>query len=97
MMAAAYGDKIYTFFQKKTYEYNPENNTWTEKAPIPTSKAHGSAEVIDNKIYIVAATPDRFLHIYDPVRNVWTKGADIPGLPFFSEGAVANGKLYVLG
>ena len=85
MMAAAYGDKIYTFFQKRTYEYNPANDTWIEKAPIPTTKAHGSAELIDNKIYLVAASGDSLLHIYDPARNIWTSGAKIPGLPYFAE------------
>lgn len=97
MMAAAYGGKIYTFYQKKTYEYNPANDTWLEKAPIPTSKAQGSAEVIDDKIYIVSSLSDKKFHIYDPIRNRWTTGPDIPVSTHYAEGAVANGKIYILG
>lgn len=78
MMAAPYGDKIYTFFQLKTYEYNPANNTWTPKAPIPTSKVQGNAELIDNKIYIISTLGDKKLHIYNPVTDTWSMGADIP-------------------
>lgn len=98
LMAAAYGDKIYTFFQKKTYEYNPANNTWTLKAPIPTSKAYGgSAHLIDEKIYIVSSSSDYKLHIYDPVRDTWTTGANIPKSLHFTQSALANGKIYILG
>ncbi len=85
MMAAAYGDKIYTFFQLKTYEYNPANNTWTLKAPIPTSKSQGSAEVIDDKIYIVSTLGDKKFHIYDPIRDRWTTGPNIPVSSHYTE------------
>lgn len=97
MMAAVYSDKIYTFFQKKTYQYNPANNTWLEKAPIPTSKAQGSAEVIDDKIYIASSLSDKKFHIYDPVRDRWSTGPDIPVSMHYTEGAVSGGKLYIIG
>jgi N-acetylneuraminic acid mutarotase len=97
IMAAAYNGKIYTFYQKKTYEYNPANDTWTEKAPIPTSKAQGSAEVIDDKIYIASSLSDKKFHIYDPLRNRWTAGPDIPVSMHYTEAAVSEGKLYILG
>lgn len=89
MMAAAYGDKIYTFFQLKTYEYSITNNTWTLKAPIPTSKAQGSAHLIDDKIYVVSTLSDYKLYAYDPIANQWTTEVNIPTSVHYTEAAVS--------
>jgi N-acetylneuraminic acid mutarotase len=97
IMAAVYNDKIYTFYEKKTYEYDPADNTWTQKADIPTSKRTGSAEIIDGKIYIVSSIADYKLHIYDPLLDTWSTGPNLPISSHYGEATVLAGKLYILG
>jgi N-acetylneuraminic acid mutarotase len=38
---------------KTNEEYNPENNTWTTKAPMPTARALFGTAVFQNKIYCI--------------------------------------------
>lgn len=96
-MAATVRGKIYTFFNKDTYEYNPVSNTWSKKASIPTAKRMGSAEVIDDKIYIVEGGTDLKFHIYDPLLDNWSTGPDLPTKQLYNEGIAVNGQIYIVG
>lgn len=83
-MVAAIGEKIYTFHGKNTYEFNTRTQVWTPKASNTISRTHGSAVVVDDKIYVIGGMSSYKNQVYDPVRNVWSNAADIPKTGFAS-------------
>jgi N-acetylneuraminic acid mutarotase len=79
-----------------------QNNSWTYKAPMPTSRGFTSGAVVNEKIYVIGGFPTHTSvtpanEMYDPATDSWTKMADMP------EGRCANaicaykGKIYVFG
>lgn len=85
-------------------EYDPATDTWTARAPMPTSRATGGAAVIDGKLYVVGGwlgsdsnTPTNVLEVYDPATNTWAAKAPMPTLRGSMATAALGGKLYVTG
>src|SRR5262249_40883934 len=86
-------------------EYDPTTNTWTAKAPAPTSRAYASIGAIDGKLYVVGGCIDSdcmakltgILEEYDPVANSWSSKASMPQPRTQSTSGVIAGKLYVAG
>lgn len=74
---------------KDTWEYDPANNSWIQKADLPLSgrAAYASGFSTSNKGYIVAGkyiTENSTTHLkalmeYDPVPDTWTSKAQFPG------------------
>jgi N-acetylneuraminic acid mutarotase len=89
--------------------YDPETNTWTRKADMPTGGSDGLTGVINNKLYVLTrcveaessnfysdCAPDRFYR-YNPVTDRWTilpRPARVHRGPV---GGVLYGKFYVMG
>lgn len=61
------------------WEYDPSNNSWTQKASIPTGLGYAQgklvAMVIGGKAYLQSTTS---VLQYDPAKNTWKKFIDYP-------------------
>lgn len=86
-----------------TFEYNPDDNSWVEKAPMPVSRYGATREnpVINGKIYVThghAAQPFYNTNfVYDPMTNTWEQKQPAA---YERDGVgcgVINNKLYVVG
>ena len=61
-----------------TLAYDPRNNTWTEKAPMPTAREHLTSATINGKLYVIGgrtagmSTNVDANEVYDPANNKWT-------------------------
>jgi len=82
------GDKIYVIcgvkhggvfpFQQYADEnqvYDPSNDSWSTKTPIPIGNWGYSSAVVDNKIYIIGAQLNQ---IYTPATDTWASGTPSP-------------------
>jgi len=81
--------------------YDPQTNTWSTKAGIPTPRVEVAAGVINGKLYVVGGwtdyptPPTNKLEVYDPQTDTWSTRADMPtprASPFVG---VINNKLHV--
>lgn len=82
--------------------YDPETNTWAEKAPMPTSRQHLASAALDGKLYVVGGRIDSLLsnldanEVYNPETDSWERLKPMPskrgGLA-----AAATDTLYVFG
>lgn len=83
--------------------YNPDTNSWTNHAPIPTPVYGAAVGVIDGKVYVAGGQGDQsinntaILQVYDPVTDSWQTKAPLPSPTSAAGGAVIDGKLYVVG
>ncbi|RZK18730.1 MAG: hypothetical protein EOO43_12295, partial [Flavobacterium sp.] len=68
---------------KDFWEYNPLNNSWTQKADVGGSeRASAVGFSIGNKGYIGTGIFDEYLKDfweYNPLNNIWTQKADVGG------------------
>lgn len=111
--AVALNGKIYVVGDdNKTFCYDPETNTWEEKAEIPVpgvpergQRYYGdvAAAAVNGKIYVAWSTGtitspgDTFLYCYDPETDMWTEKAKRPVFRGIESFAVLDGKLYAIG
>lgn len=84
--------------------YDPNTDTWTTKAPIPTGVYGAAVGVIDGKLYVAggqAIVSEGFniatLQVYDPATDTWTTKAPMPFGSVGMAAGVIDGKLYVAG
>jgi N-acetylneuraminic acid mutarotase len=96
-------------YTQSWWEFNPDNETWTQKAAFPGQMRSGLTSFsIDEKIYAGMGSAYDFdalkykafndLYAYDPASNTWTKKADFPGTSRqYSSCTYGNGRGYVLG
>ena len=92
--------------------YDPETDTWEQKANMPTARAGVSVSVVDGKIYAIGGSqmktiqaPRGFsseseevatVEMYDPVTDTWTQKADMPTSKKTMT-CVVDGKIYAVG
>ena len=92
--------------------YDPETDTWEQKANMPTARSGVSVSVVDRKIYAIGGSklktiqmPHGFsseseelatVEMYDPITDTWTQKADMP-TPKKTMTCVVNGKIYAIG
>jgi N-acetylneuraminic acid mutarotase len=74
------GDNDNTTLKKDWWEYDPTNDTWTQKADFIGVARDGSAFfVVNNKAYIVGGTDNRFVYgdvyEYNPTNDTWIQMA----------------------
>lgn len=86
--------------------YDPETNSWSERAPLPTPRQAMGADLgADGRIYVVGGAPSyahprplAVVEIYDPKTDTWETG---PSMRFARRGhavvATPDGKLYAIG
>ena len=84
-----------------TWEYNPANDTWTQKAPIPQGCFWASAVSVNNKIYVMGGghpyPGQKYNFIYDPIEDTWTRGADLLVGRMYHSAASVGTKIYIIG
>lgn len=120
LAAAVVGRKLYAIggdlnlcFQSggtplnRVEEYNPDTDTWTTKAPMPTPRRFLAAAAVNGIIYAVGGdnggvSPSTIegtkLEAYDPASDTWTTKAPVPdgGRTILMAAAIDN-VLYAIG
>lgn len=84
--------------------YDPQADTWTKKANMPTPRSHLSTSAVNGKIYAIGGGEggvDRAalstVEAYDPQTDKWTRKADMPTARKELSTSVVNGKIYAIG
>jgi N-acetylneuraminic acid mutarotase len=82
-------------------EYDPLNNTWTTKTPMPNPRVLFAAAVYQNKIYCLGGENEHGYvltsDVYDPALDRWETKAPMPTGGSGLQANVVNGKIYVIG
>jgi hypothetical protein len=100
-------------FVGTTEEYDPETDSWTFKASMPTPRAYFSIAVYENKIYCIGGTVDiglddvyhlfstyinsRVNEVYDTATDTWETKTPLPIARRGLEANVVGGKIYLIG
>ena len=88
--------------------YDPQTDTWTKCAKMPTRRDYFGVAVISNRIYIVGGRGwpkvgnpgGTFLTVmeeYNPTTNRWRKKNDILDLRLYSSTVVVGEQIYLIG
>ena len=114
---AVFQNKIYTFggatrsggtteLTTVTEVYDPATDAWETKTSMPTLKGYFSANVVNNKIYLVSgltqSTPNASLYlsqenlVYDPITDSWATKKPIPTATHSYVSAVVDNRIYVI-
>ena len=78
-------------------------NSWVEKAPMPTARAHLGVAVVNGNIYAIggfSSDQSAFLAVneeYNPTTNTWTEKAPMPTPRSGCAVTVCENKIYVIG
>jgi N-acetylneuraminic acid mutarotase len=88
-----------------TYVYDPVQNQWSLKSPMPTPRSAVSAIALNNKIYLIggytriSGTMVRLstVEIYDPTTDTWTSGTNLSSTRAWVGLGVYNEKIYAFG
>jgi len=79
--------------------YDPETDSWTTKAEMPTAEIGFRSAVVDNKIYVT----ESITQIYDGGTDTWSLGTPLPhssisdARPVATTGVNAPKQIYVFG
>jgi hypothetical protein len=100
------------FFLGTNEEYDPETDTWTTKAPMPTPRDYFAIAAYKNKIYCIGGAVGYIVHeshnsfhsynssgineVYDTVTDTWETKAPMPDEGMHIQAHVVNGKIYVI-
>ncbi len=94
------GGIYYDTDSNKNEMYDPLNNTWTEKAPLPSPRQTAAVIACEEKIYVIsgkAKYDDRNdVFVYDPKTDTWQTKAPMPETRFISGVAVVKDKIIVI-
>jgi len=99
-VVASAGGKVYLFGAptvSDTWEYYPQNNTWTKKAQISSGYLPSGQGVESGGMIYVLSGGDGRMRKYNPAANSWTDGAVIPVWQSDPCMISAGGKIYVVG
>jgi len=106
IMGVKYGDKIHLFLFGHHYEYDPANDTYTQKAGMPTPRNWSTCATVGSKIYLIGgdspnisgSNPTNVNEVYDPATDTWETKRVMPNFVWGAtrENPVINGKIYVV-
>jgi large repetitive protein len=82
--------------------FDPQTNSWTVLAPLPTARGGASAQAINGLIYVVGGMGANgaslaTLEVYNPATNTWSTSTPLLTRRDNPGSAVLMGKLYVFG
>ena len=93
--------------------YNPSNDSWSEKSPIPIPSSDFATAVYQGKIYCIGGGVTNVFNdstqswetniskgfnlIYDPTTDKWENKTAMPIPEINTQANVLNGKIYLLG
>ncbi len=80
--------------------YNPQTDTWTNGANMPTGRGNMVVCAVDGIIYAIGGTTGpgsqlATVEAYDPKSNQWTTKRSMPQARWFVTASVVNGIIYV--
>lgn len=87
----------------ETEIYNPNTNTWTIAASIPTLRGEAACGNVKGKIYVIGGYNQNLggklntVEEYDPQTNTWSTKAQMPTSRSTLSATVINDKIYVVG
>ena len=94
------GGPYYDTDSNKNEMYDPLNNTWTERAPLPSPRQTAAVIAFENRIYVISGKSkyeDRNdVFVYDPKTDTWQTKAPMPETRFISGVAVVKDKIVVI-
>jgi N-acetylneuraminic acid mutarotase len=109
-MAAGVGERLYVIggqtsaggagpFVDTVYELDPDRETWTVRAPMPTARGGGGCAVLDGKIYVAGGRPPRGsdFAVYDPATDRWRTLPNLPTQRNHVGVAALGGRIFVVG
>jgi N-acetylneuraminic acid mutarotase len=83
--------------------YDPDTDTWTQKADMPTPR-NTSTCVVDGKIYAIGGTSTKIksfrldtVEVYDPTTDTWAKAKNMNRARAGAAVSVVDGEIYVMG
>ncbi len=91
--------------------YDPETNTWTNKAPMPTPRAHFAITAYQHKIYCIGGAIDFSVdelsgfyssivtgvtEVYDTITDTWSAKRSMPNEGMLIQAHVVNGRIYIM-
>ena len=66
----------------RVFRFNPADDTWTERAPLPTARGGLAVTTLQGKLYAVSGYDGQrnpaAVEVYDPARDQWTAAAPLP-------------------
>ncbi len=92
--------------------YDPVNDTWSTKTPIPTPVQGYASAVVNNKIYVMGGSLESLSlettlitganQVYDPQTGNWSLAANLPNVDSYgaaaaTEGFLAPARIYCIG
>lgn len=82
--------------------YDPETDSWSSRAPMPTARALLSTSMVDGKLYAIGGPfPGRagvsIVEAYDPVTDAWEKKRGVPTGRYGLSTSTVNGTIYAIG
>lgn len=85
----------------RVFRFNPADEAWTERAPLPTARGGLAVTALQGKLYAVSGYDGQrnpaAVEVYDPARDQWTAAAPLP-TPRDHLAAVTIGEtLYAIG
>jgi hypothetical protein len=89
------------FYESYHFEYDPVNDTYTQKANVPNPRFWCTVAVVNSKIYLIgghhAGVANNDNQEYDPATDTWAIKSPFPGIRWgmARENPVINGKIYV--
>jgi N-acetylneuraminic acid mutarotase len=89
-------------------EYDPQTDSWKQKANMPAARTMSAAVAHDGQIYVFGGADDyavepgsvqatSSLFVYDPASDTWTESADMPFERWFMSAGLVDGKVYLIG
>ncbi len=84
--------------------YDPNTDSWSFAAPLPTGLHHAAAAAVEGKVYVIGGFSDPFFLSpvasvleYDPVGDSWTLQASMPTARGALAVAIIDGRIYAAG
>jgi N-acetylneuraminic acid mutarotase len=82
-------------------QFDPNTNTWTAEAPMPTPRSGVAVAVYQDKIYVFGGSVGNGFvgnnEVYDPATNTWETKASMPTPRSDLAAVVAGDKIYLIG
>lgn len=95
------GGEAFSDYSNLNQQYDIENNTWTNKAPLPRGREHMCSGVVGDKIYILlgenSSMYDASIICYDTKLNVWTEVFQAPETRERASSCVHGDNIYIIG
>jgi parallel beta-helix repeat protein len=94
--------KIYVFDYQHNYVYDPANDSWQIKTPMPTPRSSFGVAACQGKIFVIGGinasnwVDTAINEVYDPKTDTWTTETSMPTTRNSMKAETVDGKIYVI-